>query len=46
MNKFLIACCVFSFICGMFATLQIEKQRGCKVEIRHGQEIFVYSGKE
>jgi len=45
MDKLVIACCIFSFITGMYATLMIEKSRGCTVEIGHGNVIHVYEGK-
>lgn len=45
MDKFLIACCLFSFICGMFLTMQIEKDRGCTVEVQRGQVVTVTVGR-
>ena len=41
MDKFLIACCVFSFITGMYVTVLVEQGRGCTVTIQKGQEIHV-----
>lgn len=41
MDKFLIACCVFSFITGMYVTVLVEQNRGCTVTIQKGQEIHV-----
>jgi hypothetical protein len=44
-NKFLIACCVFSFITGMFIAHMIEKDRGCTVTFSKGNEVHVMAGK-
>lgn len=45
MDRFVVACCVFSFICGMFITLQIEAARGCTVEVTKGQVTTVAVGR-
>jgi hypothetical protein len=42
--KFIIACCVFSFITGMYATHTIEKGRGCSVLMTRGQVTTVTLG--
>ena len=44
-NKFLIACCVFSFIIGMFVAHMIESGRGCTVEFQNGKEVHVIIGR-
>jgi hypothetical protein len=44
-NKFLIACCVFTFITGMFIAHMIEKNRGCTVTFTKGNEVHVMVGK-
>lgn len=45
MDRFLIACCVFSFITGMYVTIQIEQGRGCTIEVTKGQTTTVTIGK-
>lgn len=44
-NKFLVACCVFSFITGMFVAHEIEQGRGCTVTFDKGHEMHVLIGK-
>lgn len=44
-NKFLTACCVFSFIVGMFIAHMIEKNRGCTVTFTKGNEVHMMVGK-
>ena len=43
-TKFLLACCVFSFITGMFIAHMIEKDRGCTVSFVKGNETHVLIG--
>jgi hypothetical protein len=45
MDRFVIACCVFSFITGMYVTMLIEKNRGCTVEVTRGQVTTVNIGR-
>jgi len=45
MDRFLIACCVFSFIVGMFVTVEIQHGRGCTVEVQRGQVTTVTIGR-
>lgn len=42
--KFIIACCVFSFISGMYIAHMIEKGAPCEVEIKRGQVVSVMVG--
>ena len=44
MDKFIVACMVFSFITGMFTAHMIEQGRGCVVEVTHGQVTTVTIG--
>lgn len=44
-TRFVIACCIFSFITGMYIAHMVQKDRGCTVEISRGQETHVYTGK-
>jgi hypothetical protein len=43
-NKLLIACCVFSFITGVYIAHLIQDGRGCTVEFGHGKEVHVVIG--
>lgn len=45
MDKFLIACCLFCFITGMYCAVLIEKDRGCTVEVQRGQVVTVTVGR-
>jgi len=45
MDKFLIACCVFSFITGMYVTVLVEQGRGCTIEVTKGKTTTVTIGK-
>lgn len=45
MDRFFIGCCVFSFIVGMFLTVEIEHGRGCTVEVKRGQVTTVTVGR-
>lgn len=45
MDRFWISCCLFSFIVGMFVTVQIENNRGCTVEVQRGQVVTVTVGR-
>lgn len=45
MDRFIIACCIFSFITGIYAAVIIEQSRGCTVEIGHNNVFHVYEGK-
>lgn len=44
MDKFFVACCVFSFITGMFTAHMIEKDRGCTVTFDKGKEVHIVTG--
>jgi len=44
MAKFLIACCIFSFITGMYAAQIIQLNRGCTVSFVQGKETHVLLG--
>lgn len=35
---------IFSFICGAFFAVMVNKGRACQVEITRGQVIAVYTG--
>jgi hypothetical protein len=39
-----IACCVFSFITGMYTAHMIDKNRGCMVTYSKGNEVHVMVG--
>jgi hypothetical protein len=41
-----IACCVFSFITGMYTAHMIDKDRGCTVKFSHGNETHVLTGRK
>lgn len=42
--KFLIACCIFSLITGMYIAVLVTKDRGCTVEFNRGSETHVLIG--
>ena len=46
-DRFLVACCIFSFICGMFLTVLIEENRshGCTITVERGNQAHVYIGR-
>ncbi|CAB4129387.1 hypothetical protein UFOVP118_27 [uncultured Caudovirales phage] len=44
MDRFLIACCLFSFVTGMYAVHMIEAGRGCTVTFVQGKETHVLMG--
>lgn len=44
MDKFTIACCLFSFITGMYLAHNIEAGRGCTVTFIQGKETHVLLG--
>lgn len=44
MDKFIVACCIFSFITGMFTAHMIEAGRGCRIEMTRGQVTIVTMG--
>jgi len=44
-NKFIIACCVFSFITGMYFAHIIEKDKGCVVSFSRGNQTHILIGK-
>lgn len=44
-NKFIIACCVFSFITGMYVAHIIEKNKGCVVSFSRGNQTHILIGK-
>jgi hypothetical protein len=45
-NKFLIACCLFSFITGMYIAHMIDKNQGCTVTFDKGSEVHVLIGRK
>jgi hypothetical protein len=47
MDRFFWACCVFSFIVGMFVCVQIEQARsnGCTITVERGEKAHVYIGR-
>lgn len=45
MTRLVLACCAFSFICGAFAVVVVEKGRGCTVEFSRGNVTTVLVGK-
>jgi hypothetical protein len=45
-KAFIIACCVFSFITGMYTAHMIDKDRGCTVKFSHGNETHVLTGRK
>lgn len=45
MDRFFIACLIFSFICGMFVTMEIEHGHGCTIEVTKGQVTTVTIGR-
>ena len=45
-KAFIIACCVFSFITGMYTAHMIDKDRGCTVKFSHGTETHVLTGRK
>ena len=49
MDRFVIACCVFCFITGMYVTeivqrTMIDKNKGCTVEVTQGRITTVTVG--
>ena len=44
MDKFIVACCTFSFITGMFLAHMIESGRGCTVKFVQGKETHIMVG--
>ena len=45
MDRFVVACCVFSFIVGVFVAVQVEQGRGCTIEVTKGQVTTVTIGR-
>ena len=45
MDKFVIACSIFSFITGMYVAHMVVEEKGCTVEIGHNNVFHVYEGK-
>lgn len=45
MDKFLIACCTFFFITGMFVAHMIEMNHGCTITVERGNQARVYIGR-
>jgi hypothetical protein len=46
-NKFLIACCIASFIggiCGAMIVYDLAQHHECTVEFEHGKEVHVVIG--
>jgi hypothetical protein len=46
MDRFFVACCIFSFISGMYVAHMIEKDRGCTVTFDKGNEMHVLIGRK
>jgi len=48
MDKFIVACCIFSFICGAFFVEMIETHRennkGCTITFTQGKTTNVHIG--
>lgn len=44
MDKFVIACCIFSFITGIYAAVIIDQTRGCTVKFVQGQVTHIVVG--
>jgi len=44
MDKFVIACCIFSFVTGMYASHMIFESRACTVTFTQGKETNVIVG--
>ena len=46
MAKLVLMCCILSFICGMFLTVLVEKERSrsCTVTYSHGDRVHVLIG--
>lgn len=46
MDRFLIACCIFSFITGMFVCVLIEQNRshGCTIKVERDKQVRVFIG--
>jgi hypothetical protein len=42
--KFIVACCVFCFITGMYTAHMIEKDRGCTVTFTKDNVTHVVTG--
>lgn len=45
MDRFWAACCVFSFISGMFVAHIIEMGHGCTITVERGNQAHVYIGR-
>lgn len=49
MDRFLVACMIFSFICGAFFVEQVEAHRehekGCVIKFVQGKETHVFMGR-
>lgn len=45
MTRLVLACCAFSFICGAFTVVVVEKGRGCTVKFGRGNVTTVFVGK-
>lgn len=46
MTKLIIMCCGLSFICGMFVVVLVEKNKGCTVTYKHGDQVHVLIGRK
>jgi hypothetical protein len=48
MDKFIVACMLFSFICGAFAVEMVEthreKDKGCVIKFMQGKETHIRIG--
>jgi hypothetical protein len=45
MDRFNVACIIFSFITGMFVAHEIESGRGCVIKFTQGKETHVHIGR-
>ena len=44
MDKFVIACCIFSFITGIYSAHIIEESHGCTVKFVQGKVTHILIG--
>jgi len=44
MDRFNVACIIFSLITGVYLAHLVTESRGCTVAFNHGQETHVYMG--
>ena len=44
MDRFVIACCIFSFITGMYVTHIVNDSKGCTVRFVQGNMTHIHIG--